>query len=83
MLGNFKRLIARNSGQIKLNGMAQVIPAPFLNYRSKRAMTAGLEHLSNNAADLLAHLEAENRQLRHRAVELALEIQELAEKRGR
>ena len=36
--------------------------------------------LSNYSAALLARLEAENANLRHRAAELALDIQKLAEK---
>ena len=46
------------------------------------ASAISLAHLNGGSAALLARLEAENAILRHRATELALDIQKLAEKSG-
>jgi hypothetical protein len=43
---------------------------------------SAMAHLNGGSAALLARLEAENAILRHRATELALDIQKLAEKSG-
>jgi len=73
----------RNSSKRRLNKRQQYkakVPGFIVRYPTNPCAT---RRSSSETVELLAQLEAENAELRHRAVELALQIQKLVESQVR
>ena len=85
-----RRNVVNNSARIEQTTLALRENGPAQRRRKKKITTSFLGLYRESAmpsrekfAECLAHLEAENFDLRHRAVELALQIQALGERIAR